>query len=92
LYDNSAGYIAFYLEPSNLCHIVSTSVASTGATLTDLSWTAPGDSFNGSPNATIFTAGYVGTFSNFFTADNGAYQLVITDSVNCTDTYNANVG
>lgn len=92
LYDNAAGYVAFYLEPSSLCHVVSTSVASTGATLTDLAWTAPGPTtFNGAPNDSIFTAGFVGTYSNFFTAETGAYQLVITDSVACTDTYNATV-
>jgi hypothetical protein len=93
LFDNAAGYIALYLEVSELCHIVSTSVASTGATLTNLDWTAPGpDTFDGAPGATIFTAGYVGTYSNFFTNNDGAYQLVITDSVACTDTYNATVG
>jgi len=37
-------------------------------------------------------ADYVGTYSNFFTNNDGAYQLVITDSVACTDTYNATVG
>lgn len=92
LFDNAAGYIALYLEVSELCHIVSTSVASTGATLTNLDWTAPGPvTFDGAPGATIFTAGFVGTYSNFFTDTTGAYQLVITDSVDCTDTYNATV-
>lgn len=92
LFDNAAGYIALYLEVSELCHIVSTSVASTGATLTNLDWTAPGpETFDGAPGATIFTAGFVGTYSNFFTAETGAYQLVITDSVACTDTFNATV-
>jgi hypothetical protein len=92
LFDNAAGYVAFYLEVSELCHIVSTSVASTGATLTNLDWTAPGPvSFDGAPGASIFTAGFVGTYSNFFTDTTGAYQLVITDSVACTDTFNATV-
>lgn len=76
----------------SLVHVWSTSTASTNATLTDLSWTTPAATFNGAPTASILNeAGYYGTMQDFYAivAEGGAYQLAITDSSACADTYNA---
>ena len=75
-------------------NVYSASTPSTGATLTDLDWVLVSNSFNGAPTAQILGESNVyGTYSNFYTnsANTGAAQLIITDSVACNDTFNGTI-
>jgi hypothetical protein len=83
--------VALTVTTETLVHVFDASMPSTGATITDLAWTAPAAvTFNGAAGASILNeTGYFGLFGNFYTTEPGAYQLVITDSVSCTDTFNA---
>jgi hypothetical protein len=73
-------------------NVYSASTASTGANITDLDWTLDGPvNFNGAPNDLIVDPNAVGTYGNFYTEISGSVQLIITDSVDCTDTYTATV-
>jgi len=83
--------VALTVTTETLVHVFDASVASTGATITNLAWTAPAAvTFNGAAGASILgETGYFGLMGNFYTTEPGAYQLVLTDSVACTDTFNA---
>lgn len=93
LVSEAAADIELVLTEGQYIHIYSTSVPSSGASLTDLAWTTPLTAFNGAPGAAIpaATANYYGDYDNFFaeTTQAGAYQLVITDDAACNDTFNA---
>lgn len=85
--------VALSVTTENLVNVYDASTASTGATITNLAWTTPTTTFNGAPTASIIgVASYFGLFGNFYAIEGteaGAYQLVITDSASCTDTFNA---
>lgn len=85
--------VALGVTTENLINVYDASNASNGATITDLAWTTPTTTFNGAPGASLIGENnYFGTFDNFYAIEGteaGAYQLVLTDSVACTDTYNA---
>jgi hypothetical protein len=85
--------VALTVSTENLINVYSASTASNGATITNLAWTTPTTTFNGAPSASLIGAiDIYGTYDNFYAIEGtqaGAYQLVITDSASCTDTYNA---
>jgi hypothetical protein len=75
-------------------NVYSASTPSTGATLTDLAWTLASATFNGAPNDQILNENTAfGTYANFYASTNqaGTSQLIITDSVDCNDTYNGTI-
>ena len=85
--------VALSVTTEDLVNVYDASAASTGATISNLAWTTPTTTFNGAPTASIVgEANYFGLFGNFYAIEGteaGAYQLVITDSASCTDTFNA---
>jgi hypothetical protein len=84
--------VSLDVETAELINIFSASTATTGANITDLDWTLDGPvNFNGAPNDLIVDPNAVGTYGNFYTEISGSVQLIITDSVDCTDTYTATV-
>jgi len=86
--------VALTVSTETLYNVYSASTASTGATLTDLDWVLDSNSFDGAPTGQILGETNVfGTYSNFYTtsANTGAAQLIITDSVACNDTYNGTI-
>ena len=83
--------VALTVSTETLYNVYSASTASTGATLTNLDWVLDSSSFDGAPTAQVLGEGLVfGTYSNFYTtsSNTGAAQLIITDSVDCNDTFN----
>jgi hypothetical protein len=82
--------VALTVNTISMFNVYDASVASTGATITNLDWTIPtAGNFDGAPSASIIgVAGVLGTYGNYFVASTltGSYQLVTTDSVACTDT------
>lgn len=87
--------VALAVTTETLINVYDASNASTGATITDLAWTLVGPTaFNGAPTESIIgTTDVIGLYGNFFAATTfaGATQLVITDSVDCTDTLNKDI-
>lgn len=86
--------VALDVATKTFINVYSASTPSTGATLTDLSWTLASATFNGAPNDQILNeVGIFGTYGNFYasTAEAGSSQLIITDTVDCNDTYNATI-
>jgi hypothetical protein len=86
--------VALTVSTETLYNVYSASTPSTGATLTDLDWVLDSNSFDGAPNAQILGETNVfGTYSNFYTTstNTGAAQLIITDSVDCNDTFNGTI-
>jgi len=86
--------VALTVSTETLYNVYSASTPSTGATLTDLDWVLDSSSFDGGPNAQVLGEALVfGTYSNFYTtsANTGAAQLIITDSVACEDTANKTI-
>jgi hypothetical protein len=86
--------VALTVSTKTFYNVYSASTPSTGATLTNLDWVLDSNSFDGAPTAQILGETDVfGTYSNFYTADvnTGSAQLIITDSVDCNDTFNGTI-
>jgi hypothetical protein len=86
--------VALTVSTETFYNVYSASTPSTGATLTDLDWTLASATFNGAPNDQILGEATVfGTYSNFYTisTNTGSSQLIITDSVDCNDTFNGTI-
>jgi hypothetical protein len=86
--------VALTVSTETLYNVYSASTPSTGATLTDLDWVLDSSSFDGAPTAQVLGEALVfGSYSNFYTtsANTGAAQLIITDSVACNDTFNGTI-
>jgi hypothetical protein len=86
--------VALTVSTETLYNVYSASTPSTGATLTNLDWVLDANSFDGAPTAQILGETNVfGTYSNFYTTstNTGAAQLIITDSVDCNDTFNSKI-
>jgi hypothetical protein len=86
--------VALAVKTDTLYNVYSASTASTGATLTDLDWTLDSTSFNGAPNDQILgDVSVFGTYANFYSTvvNAGSAQLIITDTVDCNDTFNGTI-
>jgi hypothetical protein len=86
--------VALTVSTETYINVYSASTPSTGATLTDLAWTLASATFNGAPNAQILGVGTAfGTYANFYASltQAGSSQLIITDSVDCNDTFNGTI-
>ena len=86
--------VALTVSTETLYNVYSASTPSTGATLTNLDWSLDSNTFDGAPTAQILGETNVfGTYSNFYTTDanKGKAQLIITDSVDCNDTFNGTI-
>jgi hypothetical protein len=86
--------VALSVTTSTYINVYSASTPSTSATLTDLDWTLASATFDGAPNDQILGEATVfGTYGNFYaaTSEAGSSQLIITDSVDCNDTFNGTI-
>jgi hypothetical protein len=86
--------VALSVSTETFINVYSASTPSTGATLTDLAWTLASATFNGAPNAQILGVNTAfGTYANFYASltQAGSSQLIITDSVDCNDTFNGTI-
>jgi hypothetical protein len=86
--------VALAVKTDTLYNVYSASTPSTGATLTDLDWTLDSTSFNGAPNDQILgEVSVFGTYTNFYSTvvNAGSAQLIITDTVDCNDTFNGTI-